>query len=440
MRLMRALLGLLGVTLVGVAGFAAWAWRPEIPAVEPPNKAGFDPALVMRGAELAMLGNCNVCHTRADGRAYAGGRALQTPFGTIYATNITPDPDTGIGRWSDTAFLRAMREGVRRDGSHLYPAFPYDHFTKVSAADLRAIYAFLMTREPVRADTPANGLPFPLSMRTLIAGWKLMFLKVGELEPDPVLSTELNRGAYLVEGLAHCGGCHTPRNGLGAERNEAYLGGGETEGWHAPALNGATTAPVAWTADQLFTYLRNGFVPAHGVAAGPMQPVANNFGAVGEADVRAIAAYVAAIVGPPTAGRREQLGTPGTRGDDHSSGLRALGGSQTIRSADGAIIYAGACAPCHETTGQRFSARGIHLASSKVITMPDARNLAHVILEGIAPPQASPAAMMPAFADTLIDAQVVALMTYLRSSFSDRPIWDDLEGTVRRVRRSAEGS
>jgi mono/diheme cytochrome c family protein len=440
MRLMRALLGLLGAILVGAAGFAALAWRPEIPAVEPPNKAGFDPALVMRGAELAMLGNCNVCHTRADGRAYAGGRALQTPFGTIYATNITPDPDTGIGRWSDTAFLRAMREGVRRDGSHLYPAFPYDHFTKVSAADLRAIYAFLMTREPVRADTPANALPFPLSMRTLIAGWKLMFLKVGELEPDPVLSTELNRGAYLVEGLAHCGGCHTPRNGLGAERNEAYLGGGETEGWHAPALNGATTAPVAWTADQLFTYLRNGFVPAHGVAVGPMQPVANNLGAVGEADVRAIAAYVAAIVGPPTAGRREQLGTPGARGDDHSSGLRALGGSQTIRSADGAIIYAGACAPCHETTGQRFSARGIHLASSKVITMPDARNLAHVILEGIAPPQASPAAMMPGFADMLIDAQVVALMTYLRSSFSDRPIWDDLEGTVRRVRRSAEGS
>jgi mono/diheme cytochrome c family protein len=437
MGLMRALLGVLGLTLVGAAGFVALAWRPEVPAIEPPNRAGFDPALVTSGAELAMLGNCNVCHTKADGSAYAGGRALQTPFGTLYATNITPDPDTGIGRWSETAFLRAMREGVRRDGSHLYPAFPYDHFTMVSGADLRAIYAFLMTREPVRADTPANDLPFPLSMRILIAGWKLMFLKVGELGPDPVLSTELNRGAYLVEGLAHCGACHTPRNDLGAERNGAYLGGGDTQGWYAPALNASTTAPVPWTADQLFAYLRNGFAPAHGVAAGPMQAVADNLGRVAEADVRAIAAYVAAILGPPSA---EQQGRLGARREHPSSGSRADGGSATIRSADGAIIYAGACAPCHEATGQRFSARGIHLASSKVVSMPDARNLAHIILEGIMPPQASPAAMMPGFADTLSDAQVVALMTYLRSSFSNRPIWDDVEGTVRRVRRSAEGS
>jgi len=434
MRLMRALTGLLGATLVGAAGFVALAWRPEIPAVEPPNRADFDPALITRGAELTMLGNCNVCHTKADGRAYAGGRGLQTPFGTIYATNITPDPDTGIGRWSETAFLRAMREGVRRDGSHLYPAFPYDHFTKVSGGDLRAIYAFLLTREPVRAAPPANVLPFPFSMRSLIAAWKLMFLKVGELGPDPVLSTELNRGAYLVEGLAHCGACHTPRNSLGAERNEAYLGGGETEGWHAPALNASTTTPVAWTADQLFDYLRNGFVPAHGVAAGPMQPVANSLGAVAEADVKAIAAYVAAVAGPSTGGRGERLGGAGASGDQ-SSGSHADG-----KAADGAVIYAGACAPCHEATGQRFSARGIHLASSKLVTSPDGRNLAHVILEGIAPPQASPAAMMPGFADTLSDTQVVALMTYLRSSFSDRPIWNDVEDTVRRVRRSAEGS
>src|SRR5215510_228746 len=310
MRLKRALLGLLGAILVGAAGFVALAWRPEIPAVEPPNKGDFDPALITQGAELTMLGNCNVCHTKADGRAYAGGRGLQTPFGTIYATNITPDPDTGIGRWSEAAFLRAMREGVRRDGAHLYPAFPYDHFTRVSGADLQAIYAFLMTREPVRADTPANVLPFPLSMRSLIAGWKLMFLKVGELGPDPVLSSELNRGAYLVEGLAHCGACHTPRNGLGAERNGAYLGGGETEGWYVPALNASTTAPVAWTADQLFTYLRTGFVPAHGVAAGPMQPVANNLGTVAEQDVKAIAAYIGAMLGPATANRRQAAGAP----------------------------------------------------------------------------------------------------------------------------------
>ena len=437
MRLKRASLGVLGAILVAAAGFVALAWQPEIPAIEPPGMAGFDPALVERGAELAMLGNCNVCHTRTDGQPYAGGRALHSPFGTIHATNITPDRDTGIGSWSEVAFLRAMREGVRRDGSHLYPAFPYDHFTKVSAADLRAIYAFVMTREPVRAATPPNALAFPLSIRTLLAGWKLMFFKAGELQPDPVLTAELNRGAYLVEGLAHCSGCHTPRNGLGAERNGSYLGGGETEGWHAPALNAATTAPVAWTADQLFTYLRNGFVPAHGVAAGPMQPVANNLGLVAETDVKAMAAYVAAMIGPPTVGRKEKAGAALAQ-PDHRSGM--LGGSEAIiRSADGAIIYAGACSPCHEATGQQFSVRGIHLASSKVVTMPDARNLAHVILEGIASPQASPAAMMPGFADSLSDAQVAALMSYLRNTFSNRPAWSDLEGTVRGVRRSPEG-
>jgi mono/diheme cytochrome c family protein len=437
MRLKRASWGVLGAILVAAAGFVALAWRPEIPAVEPPDMAGFDPALVERGAELAMIGNCNVCHTRTDGRPYAGGRALQTPFGTIYATNITPDRDTGIGSWSEIAFLRAMREGVRRDGSHLYPAFPYNHFTKVSAADLRAIYAFVMTREPVRAAAPPNGLPFPLSIRALIAAWKLMFFKAGELQPDPVLTAELNRGAYLVEGLAHCGACHTPRNGLGAEREGSYLGGGETEGWHAPALNGATTAPVAWTADQLFSYLRNGFVPGHGVAAGPMQPVANNLGLVAATDVQAMATYVAAIVGPPTVGRKEKVG-PALAQPDHRSG--SLGGSEALRSADGAVIYAGACAPCHEATGQQFSVRGLHLASSKVVTMPDARNLAHVILEGIASPEASPAAMMPGFADALSDAQVAALMGYLRATFSNRPAWSDLEGTVRGVRRSPEGS
>jgi mono/diheme cytochrome c family protein len=438
MRLRRALLGLLGVALIATAGVVAVAWQPEIPGDQPPGKAGFDPVLIAKGAELAMIGNCNVCHTKADGAPYAGGRGLQTPFGTIHATNITPDPDTGIGRWSEAAFLRAMREGVRRDGAHLYPAFPYDHFTKMSAVDVRAIYAFLMTREPVRAEAPANALPFPLSVRSLIAGWKLLFLKQGELKPDPVLTAELNRGAYLVEGLGHCGGCHTTRNALGAERNDSYFGGGETEGWHAPALNGASTAPVAWTADQLFAYLRTGFAAPHGVAAGPMQPVANNLGAAAEADVKAIAAYVARIVGPPTAGRKEKVGPPLAR-PEPQSGSRALGDRDAITTADGAIIYAGGCASCHEATGQSFSARGIHLASSKVVTMPDARNLAHVILEGIAAPEASPAATMPGFADAFTDAQVAALMTYLRGAFSDRPAWSNVEDTVRQVRRSQAG-
>jgi mono/diheme cytochrome c family protein len=436
MRLRWVLLGLFCLSLMGAAGFMAFASQPAMPLANSPDKASFDAAMIARGAELAMIGDCNVCHTKAEGMPYAGGRALQTPFGTIYATNITPDVDTGIGGWSEATFLRAMREGVRRDGAHLYPVFPYDHFTKVATSDLRAIYAFLMTREAVRAETPPNALRFPFSMRMLIAAWKVMFFKPGELQSDPVLTAELNRGAYLVEGLGHCGGCHTPRNALGAERNDAYLAGGESEGWSAPALNDVSTTPVAWTDSQLFTYLYHGFAPSHGVAAGPMQPVANNLGRVAEADVKAIADYIARV-GHSTAERGENVAPPHP---GSQSAPLAPNNHETITSAGGRIIYAGACASCHEASGQRFSARGIGLASSKVITMPDARNLAHVILEGIPAPQASPAAMMPGFADALTDTQVVALMNYLREAFSDRPAWRDLESTIRQARRSSKRS
>ncbi len=434
MRLGRALLGLLSVVLLGAAGFFYFSQHRAIPPLKPGEPPNFAAALIGKGADLAMIGNCNVCHTQEAGKPYAGGRPLTTPFGVIYATNITPDPDTGIGAWSQAAFLRAMREGVRRDGAHLYPAFPYDHFSKTSAGDLEALYAFLMTREPVRAATPANALPFPWSQRSLIAAWKLLYFRPGELKPDPTLSAELNRGAYLVEGLAHCGACHTPRNRLGAEENNRYLGGGDTEGWHAPALNAASTAPVAWTAVELFNYLRNGFVAAHGVAAGPMQAVANNLGRVAEDDVKAIASYIAALVGPATANRQQQASPAKPQAPSPSPPPPAA--AQNAAPGDGAVIYAGACALCHETSGQHFSAHGIHLANSKVITMPDARNLAHVILEGITPPTASPAALMPGFADALTDGQIAALMGYLRRSFSDRPAWSGIEEKVREARQS----
>jgi mono/diheme cytochrome c family protein len=433
MRLKRALLGLLSVVLFGVVSFFYFAQQPAIPAIQPPSATSFDRALMVKGAELAMLGNCNSCHTKEDGAAYAGGRPLETPFGTIYASNITPDPDTGIGSWSEAAFLRALREGVRRDGAHLYPAFPYDHFTKASVDDLRALYAFLMTREPVRAHTPANALPFPWSERTLIAGWKLLFFTPGELKPDPTLSAELNRGAYLVEGLAHCGACHTPRNRLGAEQNDRYLGGGDIEGWHAPALNAASPAPVAWTSDQLFTYLRNGFVVPHGVAAGPMQAVANNLGLVAEQDVRAIATYIGAMLGPATANRPKSAGPAGAAAQPQARTESASA------STDGAVVYAGACALCHEPTGQHFSAHGIPLGSSKVIAMSDARNLAHVILDGIEPPNASPAALMPGFGTALTDGQITALMAYLRRTFTNQPAWSELEGKVGEARQWSRG-
>ena len=442
MRLTGKLLGLISAfILVGIMTLVVIGWRSALAPVELGATRSFDDNLVVKGAQLALIGNCNVCHTQPGKPPYAGGRPLATPFGTIYATNITPDPETGIGRWSEAAFLRSMRQGVRRDGAHLYPAFPYDHFTKMSAEDVRAIYAFLMTRQPERVTPPPNELPFPLNIRLLIAGWKLLFFREGEFTPDTGRSAELNRGAYLVEGLAHCGACHTPRNALGAEKRDQFLAGGESEGWHAPALNAASPAPTLWDSEQLFTYLRDGFVERHGVAAGPMQPVADNLGRVPEQDIKAIAAYVGSILGPATAGRPRNTDEIIARlpaSADARKNLTTQSAGQTP-GADGAKIYAGACALCHEPTGQRFSAHGIHVALSKLITMPDARNLIHVILEGIEAPAGAPAATMPGFAGALTDQQVVALVRYLRSTFSNQPEWTDVESQIRKTRRADKG-
>jgi len=287
--LRKALLAIVvAIVIVGGAA-AALAWRPAIDPVRRPAAASFDPALVKRGGELASIGNCISCHTAPGGRTFAGGLALPTPFGTIYSTNITPDEQTGIGAWSEEAFQRALWEGVDRAGRHLYPAFPYDHFTLIAERDVSALYAFLMTREPVAATAPANKLPFPLNFRPLLAGWKLLFLRTGRFQPDANQSAEWNHGAYLANGLAHCGACHTPRNALGAVQKHRAFAGGEAEGWTAYALNADSPAPRPWEADALAFYLHNGWHPNHGVARGPMSQVTENLSTAPSEDVQAIA-------------------------------------------------------------------------------------------------------------------------------------------------------
>jgi mono/diheme cytochrome c family protein len=205
MRALRIIAAIVVVAGLVLFGLAAFAWRSEIPAEEVAEAAQFDPALTEKGAQLAAVGNCIACHTVPGSKAFAGGLAVPTPFGTIYSTNITPDPETGIGRWSEVAFQRAMREGVDREGRHLYPAFPYDHFTRVTDEDNRALYAYLMTREPVSAVAPPNELQFPLNFRPLLAGWKFLYLDEGPLAANTQQSEAWNRGAYLAEGLGHCG-------------------------------------------------------------------------------------------------------------------------------------------------------------------------------------------------------------------------------------------
>src|SRR6185437_1355222 len=331
--------GIVVALIVGgaVSGFAI-AWRPAIAAIEPPARKSFDPEMIKRGRELAALGNCNDCHTVRGGKDFAGGLPVPTPFGTIFSTNITPDPETGIRRWSEEAFRRAMRSGVDREGHHLYPTFPYDHFTNVSDQDDRALYAFLMTREPVVAPARTNELPFPLNQRFVIAGWKLLFLHRDAYRPDSTRSAEWNRGAYLVEGLAHCGACHTPRNALGAERLSASFSGGDVDNWAAYAINAQSLSPLPWDTEALFHYLRQGWDKDHGVARGPMAEVVSNLSSVKEGDVRAIAVYMSSVFGEPSQDRLRKAGE-----------LRSQIKSPPPKSVDtmpGASIYLAACAMC----------------------------------------------------------------------------------------------
>ena len=198
------------------------------------------------------------CHIRPGGQPLAGGYGVNTPFGVIYGTNITPDTQTGIGRWSLAAFTRAMREGVSRDGHHLYAAFPYTAFTELSDDDINALYAYLMTRTPVSATIPPNTVPFPLNIRLLEEGWKILFFRKKAFQPDPTKDAEWNRGAYLAEALSDCGGCHTPRNALGAEKLRHAYAGAVVDNWIAPPLTEANPSPVPWTEERLFSYLRTG--------------------------------------------------------------------------------------------------------------------------------------------------------------------------------------
>jgi mono/diheme cytochrome c family protein len=413
----------------GVAAFAV-AWRPAIAAIDPPAPQSFDAALVKRGRDLASIGNCNDCHTVRGGKAFAGGLPVPTPFGTIYSSNITPDAETGIGRWSEAAFRRAMRSGVNRDGQHLYPTFPYDHFTNVTDEDDQALYAYLMTREAVHAPARENQLSFPLDQRFVVAGWKLLFLRRGTYQPDPAKSAEWNRGAYLVEGLAHCGACHTPRNALGAERPSASFAGGDVDNWHAYAINAQSPAPVPWDVDALTAYLRDGWHPDHGVARGPMAEVVSNLSSVSESDVRAIATYMASVFGPPTPDQKKQ-------------GEAALAQAKspapvTLPSdvnAAGALIYTAACATCHET-GRAVPYGGVNLALSTALSSPDPRNAVNIVLSGIRPVEGERSPIMPGFAASMNDDQISALLRFLRARFSNQPPWSGVEKTVADARQT----
>ncbi|AFL53684.1 mono/diheme cytochrome c family protein [Sinorhizobium fredii] len=435
----RAAILFVAAIFVAAVAFFVFAWRSEIPEEEVAAEASFSPELVAKGAQLAALGNCIACHTVPGKPAFTGGLALPTPFGTIHSTNITPDRETGIGGWSEAAFERAMRDGVDREGNHLYPAFPYDHFTRVSAEDTHALYAFLMTRVAVRAEAPKNDLPFPLKFRPLLAGWKLLFFDRGELEPDSAQSEAWNRGRYLAEGLGHCGACHTPRNAFGAEYPDRHFGGGEAEGWQAYAINRESKAPIPWDEQSLAFYLRNGWHEFHGVSRGPMAEVTGNLSLLPDSDIAAIATYVTSITDDPTPERSERAARlreqfEGDRleqiADSQSSAVSTAGGGS------GEAIYLAACASCHEGR-RRQPFGGLNFELSTAVNAPNPQNIVNVVLFGLPPADGEASAVMPAFRHLLNDQQVTDVLAYMRERFSEEPPWSGLGEQVANTRSGA---
>jgi mono/diheme cytochrome c family protein len=435
MRIARLLFGTLVVLALAVAGFLLWSSHEEIAEIAASSRPAFDKALVVEGAQLAAVGNCDVCHTVPGGPAYAGSRPIPTPFGTVYSANITPDPKTGIASWSEEAFRRAMRQGVSRQGYNLYPAFPYDHYAKLSDGDIRALYAFIMTRLPVESRPPANALPFPLSLRRVVTIWNLLFLDKAPFDPDPRQTAQWNRGAYLVEGLGHCGDCHTPRNFLGAEKSGQALAGGVSEGWQAPALNAASPAPVPWDAQHLFSYLHRGWDAEHGAAAGPMQSVTDDLSRVDQQDLHAMATYLASLQGQISAERHQSIDELLARVNRHEP-LEANEHPASL----GGILFAGACADCHAGGPSLVPPRGIDLALSSAVSAPDPTNAILIILRGIHPGEGQRGPLMPPFGNTFTDGQIAALLGYVRENYSDQPAWNNLEARIREIRQGKERS
>jgi nicotinate dehydrogenase subunit B len=396
--------------LLGGRGSAA----PMAPMATPTGSGLYSAETLARGAVLASAANCIHCHTAPGGAAGAGGRAIETPYGTVHSTNITPDANTGIGRWSLAAFTRALREGVSRDGRHLYPAFPYTAFAGLADDDVTALYAHLMAQPAARAAVPANTLRFPYDQRALLPFWKALF---HDSAPAPAAT----RGAYLVDAVGHCGACHSTRNALGAEA--AYLGGGWAAGWRAPALTSANPAPLAWTVDDFAHYLRHGFSARHGAAAGPMAAVVRNLQPLSDADIRAMAGHLAALNTAPR---------PALRGED-----------RTLLPGPAQRLFQGACGACHHDAasggGPEVFGLNLPLALNANLHAAEPDNVLQVILHGIAEtplPGPSMHGTMPAFRDNLSDAQVAQLAAYLRQRYApDRPAWSGLEAASARIRQ-----
>ncbi len=388
-------------------------------ARESPASDVDNPDLVKRGAYLARAGDCVACHTADKSRPFAGGLPIATPFGTLYTPNITPDPDTGIGRWTDGDFVRAMHEGIGKSGERLYPAFPYAEYTRLTERDVLAIRAYLNTLVPIHYTPPRNDMNFPFNQRWLMFFWNLFNFHEGRFVPDPKQSPEWNRGAYLVEGLAHCEECHTPRNFMQGLRATDRFSGAEQAGWRAFNITPDKAGGIgSWSDEDLVRYLATGVAPGRANAAGPMADVVSNSTQyLTSDDLHAIAVYLRSV--PPVSGgatrSRDQWGKPA---DD----VTALRGAP-VKGIDGAQLFVANCASCHDWTGQGIGGTAPlaypSLIHNSATGAGNADNLTLVILHGVERQTKDANVMMPGFGNELNDEQVAAIANYVTQHFGN---------------------
>jgi mono/diheme cytochrome c family protein len=365
-------------------------------------------SLIERGEYLARAADCVVCHTAKGGKPFAGGLAFNLPFGALYSTNITPDKETGIGNYSDQDFLNALHRGVRRDGMNLYPAMPFTSYTYMTDADALAIKAYLFSLPPVHATPPENTLAFPFNQRWAMAPWSVVFNRNARFEPDANKSPEWNRGAYLVEALAHCGECHTPRNLAFALDNRNKFAGAITAGWRAFNITSdKATGLGAWSDDDIFAYLSAGHVAGHGTPSGPMgEAVDESFARLTPEDVRAIVAYLRsapAVASSDLPARRvAQASASHREGPDNAHGKK---------------VFEGACVSCHGWSGESAINPMATLTGAWSVNDPGATNVAQIVISGTKRTSSPGALSMPAFGASHSDAEIAAVANYVTARF-----------------------
>lgn len=365
--------------------------------------------IISRGEYLARAGDCVACHTAANGPMFAGGRAMPTPFGNLYVPNITPDDETGIGRWNAAEFYRMMHTGISRDGTLLYPAMPFASYTQVTRADSDAIFAYLMSVPPVKQKNREHELRFPYNNRELLLGWRTLYFKEGEYKADPSQSVEWNRGAYLVKGLGHCAMCHTAVNALGGSSESKAFEGGmiPNQNWYAPSLTSNREAGLGeWKVQDIADLLQVG-TSAHGTTYGPMAEVVyNSLQYLTDEDAKAMAVYLKALP------QRDSAPLP-------TSQARLV--SPEVIEA-GRKVYAGQCAVCHGAEGKGQGTSYPPLAGNQSITMESPVNSIRMVLNGGYAPGTlkNPRPYgMPPFSHILNDDEVAAVVTYIRVAWGN---------------------